>query len=201
MYAQNNEDEIVSRYFGGFKGTLLDIGANDGITLSNSRYLIERGWRGALVEPSPVTFQKLYNLYRGVDRVWLFNAAIADRIGIEPFHEMGAHLGKGDTALLSTLIPKEKERWPGTEFKEITVETATIQSMLVTSPYKKFDFISIDAEGFDLFIMGEINFDAMECRCLCVEFNGKDQDKFDSVAQRFGFRLYHKNSENLIYVR
>ncbi len=59
MYSQNNEEQIIIEYFKDFKGHLLDIGANDGLTLSNSRKLIELGWTGDLVEPSPNAFQKL----------------------------------------------------------------------------------------------------------------------------------------------
>ena len=44
MYSQNNEEQVILDYFGNKIGNLLDIGANDGITLSNSRKLIELGW-------------------------------------------------------------------------------------------------------------------------------------------------------------
>ena len=39
MYSQNNEEQIILEYFKDFKGNLLDIGANDGVTLSNTRKL------------------------------------------------------------------------------------------------------------------------------------------------------------------
>ena len=35
-YSQNNEQNIILNYFKNYKGTLLDLGANDGITFSNS---------------------------------------------------------------------------------------------------------------------------------------------------------------------
>jgi hypothetical protein len=37
MYSQNNEEQLILDYFGPvFKGTCLDLGANDGETLSNT---------------------------------------------------------------------------------------------------------------------------------------------------------------------
>lgn len=61
-YSQNNEQAIILKYFGSQRGTVLDIGANDGITLSNSRALIELGWSAVLVEPAEIAFRKLrYN--------------------------------------------------------------------------------------------------------------------------------------------
>ena len=39
-YSQNNEQDIILQYFGNRKGFFLDIGANDGITLSNTYALL-----------------------------------------------------------------------------------------------------------------------------------------------------------------
>jgi hypothetical protein len=54
MYSRNGEDVIAFNYFNE-KGTqmklLMDIGARDGITFSNSKLLIENGWIGTLLEP------------------------------------------------------------------------------------------------------------------------------------------------------
>src|SRR5262245_12533077 len=44
LYSQNDEEGIIAGYFGGRTGTLLDIGAYDGVSFSNSRRLIESGW-------------------------------------------------------------------------------------------------------------------------------------------------------------
>ena len=64
-YGQNKEDEIinnliVSKYGENFKGSILDLGANDGVTLSNSRFFVERGWHGVLVEAGNKPFEKLF---------------------------------------------------------------------------------------------------------------------------------------------
>ena len=57
-YSQNGEQKIILEYFQDkYKGKVLDIGANDGITLSNSRALIEKGWDGVLIEPAPSAAQ------------------------------------------------------------------------------------------------------------------------------------------------
>ncbi len=50
MREKRNEEQVILDYFGNKIGNLLDIGANDGITLSNSRKLIELGWSGDLIE-------------------------------------------------------------------------------------------------------------------------------------------------------
>ena len=40
MYSQNQEEEVIVSYFGNKIGNLIDIGAYDGITFSNSRKLL-----------------------------------------------------------------------------------------------------------------------------------------------------------------
>ena len=94
-YSQNDEDVQVLNYFGNFKGTLLDLGANDGITLSNSRKLMEQGWQGVLVEASPITYKKLDHVYRNNHRATCINKGIGTQQGKFEFHDSGSHLGEG----------------------------------------------------------------------------------------------------------
>jgi NADPH:quinone reductase-like Zn-dependent oxidoreductase len=66
FYGQNNEDVVVWNHFqnvygADFKGTVLDLGANDGVFLSNSRVFIQNGWRGFLVEAGREPFKRLSN--------------------------------------------------------------------------------------------------------------------------------------------
>jgi len=56
IYSQNLEQNYILEYFKDRRGTFIDIGANDGLTLSNTRALVELGWRGVFVEPSPMAF-------------------------------------------------------------------------------------------------------------------------------------------------
>ena len=52
-YSQGYEQDFLIEYFNNKKnGLLVDIGAADGINNSNTRYLIENGWEGLLVEPN-----------------------------------------------------------------------------------------------------------------------------------------------------
>ena len=128
MYSQNNEEQIILDYFKYFKGHLLDIGANDGITLSNSRKLIELGWTGDLIEPSPNAFEKLKKLYSRKKKTKVHNIAIADKSELMTFYVSGTHLGNGDTDLLSTLSLKDKQKWETTtEYKTIEVQALTFK--------------------------------------------------------------------------
>ena len=64
-YSQYNEEGFIDSFFKNKNnGFLVDIGAADGITNSNSRFLIEKGWGGILIEPNTKNFNKLQDLYK-----------------------------------------------------------------------------------------------------------------------------------------
>src|SRR5690349_15581536 len=111
MYSQNAEEKIIIEYFEknslGYQGTLLDIGANDGKTLSNSLALIEHGWKAVLIEPDADAFGKLIELHGTNSNVICRNVAIADEDGEMDFYKSGTHLNQGDIGLLSTLSERD----------------------------------------------------------------------------------------------
>lgn len=205
-YSQNQEDIFISKYFGDFKGRLLDIGANDGVTLSNSRLFIERGWVADLVEPDKKAYSKLLDLYYNNSNVNLCNVAISDKTGVSKFYSSGTHLGKGDTSLLSSLSKDETKRWRNEVFKEIEVRTETVSEFLGnTAIHNPYDFISIDAEGYDLIIFNQIYKEGLleYCKCLCVEHNGSAgvKNEINAVMKKKGFRLGEENGENFIFIK
>ena len=166
-YSQNDEQTYILNYFANHApGHLLDIGANDGQTLSNSRALIEyKDWSGLLVEPSPTAFNKLNSLYKDNDLVECLNVAIANEKGRIEFYDMESHLGNGDTSLLSTAVAAELPKWAATtEFKKIKVKAVTYAEIVDT-----YDFITIDCEGLDLDVLRQI--DLKHTQMVCVEHN------------------------------
>jgi FkbM family methyltransferase len=210
-YGQNQEDRIVAEYFGDYAGNLLSIGENNGWHLSNCRALIEMGWSGIMVEPSPDAFLSLFTLYYDHPNVWCFNAAISDYTGKAVFYESGEHLGIGDTALLSTLDKNELKRWEGTSnhFEETEVlvwDFKELQNNVrhhSSGKRDKYQFISIDAEGLDLKILHQMDLKELDCRCLCIEHNGNPETfhRIECHAQDFGMKLLAKTPENVIYVK
>ena len=201
MYSQNDEEEILLKHLSSSTGTLLDIGANDGKTLSNSLALIERGWSAALVEPAKIPFLKLSNLHKDNNNVQCINLAIGTQIGELKFYSSGTHLNEGDTDLLSTLCESELDRWAGTdnEFTEETVSVVDFKTFLDHSNFKKFDLVLIDAEGLDYEILTQIDLNQIECSMIVFETNSKDDEKYIEYCESYGFKQIHKTHENLIF--
>lgn len=201
MYSQSREESIINAYFEDFKGSLVDIGANDGVTLSNSRALIEKGWKAHLFEPSPKAFAKLQELYADNNKVKLHQIAVAEETGTLTFFESDSHAEKQygeNVGLLSTLKESEILRWKGTQvFEKIEVEAKTWRDTRI----KKFDFINIDAEGLDWQILRQI--DLSSCSLVCVEFNNNRNLEIlmKNYCEFYKLSLDYKTHENLIFCR
>lgn len=200
-YAQNQEDLFVLNYFKGFTGTLLEIGANDGRTLSNSLLLIENGWKAHLLEPGEVCAELMY-LHEKNDNVVVHNYGVGDDNRYSIFYESGAHVHGGyDKGLVSTADFEETKRWPDVEFKKTEILLKTFETFYEGIGRPKLDFISIDAENFDWIILQQINLEAVGCKCLCIEWNGNPElsDKYTQYCA--GYKLALVNNENMIFVK
>ena len=203
MYSQNNEEMIIADYFGSFVGTFLDIGANDGITLSNSYALAEQGWKGLCVEASPNAFQQLVMTHALNDKIELLNYAIGSHNSRIVLHESGALLGAGDISLVSSTREDEVRRWDSLNipFTDVEVDMIDIRAMLKMSDLKTFDLITIDIEGMEKEVVPQIDFNELATKMAVIEWNGKDFVFYDTIMHSFGFNEIARNQENLIYAR
>jgi len=209
-YGQNKEDKTVYEYFLNkygieFKGNVLDIGANDGITLSNSYFLIDLGWKGYLVEAGKSAYEKLNNIYNSKENVNIYNIALGNQNGNVTFFESKNLLNSDDVGLVSSVISSETIRWrnTGVIYEEYNVEMITFDNFIKLNKLKDkvFDFISIDIEGLDYDILTQIDLDKFGCKCVCVEFNGKEKEKYVQYALKYDMYLLTQNAENLIFVK
>ena len=197
MYSQNDEEKVILQYFKGRKGHLTDIGANDGVTFSNSRALIEQGWTADLVEPSPLALQRLRKLYSVTESANIYPYAVTTEDGPVMLHESDQHHGD-NIALLSTLKETEILRWKGTQqFTPVQVEGMTWDSLGLDAGI----FVSIDAEGMDYAILRQIALNNVEM--VCIDYNGNERQKAKMIAYCSAYQmpLIHTTGENLIFAR
>ena len=61
VYSQLEQDQHIYRFYRGKRGgRFVEVGANDGVLLSNTKMLEESfGWRGVCIEPNPQLYPKL----------------------------------------------------------------------------------------------------------------------------------------------
>lgn len=207
-YGQNLEDKtinelITQKYGADYIGTILDIGANDGITLSNSRYFYLQGWKAHLVEAGRNPFNALMSNTLSDFNIKCYNVALGNENKFLTFFESSNLLNQFDVGLVSSLIPEETTKWrnAGITYESYEVQCYNWDYFLMINGLKneKFDIISIDIEGMDYEVLSQMNLNELGCKILCVEFNGINKNKYIEYANKFNLHLVNENAENLIF--
>ena len=196
-YSQNDEQDVLFRLTEGMIGSrwrVLDIGAHDGRTFSNSYGLISlRGWSGVLVEPSPGPARACLELHReSRGRVLVVCAALAERDGPLPMHITDD--------LVSTSHEEHRATWQSqVAYTRAVVGGVSWASLLtLVSPLgDPFDVISIDVEGGNAGALERMPL-WLRPRVLIVEFGNTDDCRHE-LAERC-YQVVHRTNENLIAV-
>lgn len=173
-YGACGQDILVAELLNNKRnGVFVDIGANDGITISNTYYFEKTlGWSGIAVEPIPGIYSKLKSNRSCIT----INSCITTTPGKAKFLELD-----GNTNMLSTLavnnnglvarrLRKNASRH-NTEIREIEVECLTFPMMIEKFGIDNIDFLSLDIEGGELDILKSIDFETTPVKIISVENN------------------------------
>lgn len=193
MYSQLNDDVIIADFFKDKVGRFLDIGANNGITFSNTRNLFDKGWTGVLVEPDPGAFAALVKNYVRKNGVKLCNLFVDAQDGIRPFHVC-------NDSLLSTGNEAYKEIWKTQEYVEVSVSAVSVNS-LFRHVGSDFQFITLDAEGLTFDLLRSFPHAEMNTDLWCVEYDSANRGAMIDYMLGEGFRLHDENALNLFFAR
>ena len=194
MVSQNNEAEIVINYFDGRVGTLLSLGENDGITLSNSYNLIKLGWSADLFEPIIECYYNICNTHKENNIVYSHPYGISNTSGKQIFY-------KPEDSLLASLNKELALSWGG-ECETVYLNFLSIDDMLFECVNKTFDFITIDCEGEDMKILEQLDLTKLGCKCLCIEHGNSitNYNRVKEICAKHGLtKELLRNFENVIF--
>jgi FkbM family methyltransferase len=149
-FAQEGEDLILASVFEGQKsGFFVDVGAYHPRRFSNTNYFYLRGWRGINIDATPGSM-KAFRRARPEDIN--IEAAVSDEPRTLPYFIF-------NEPALNTFDPKlARERDGFLSFKivrEIAIAACPLAQILDRHllPGANIDFMSVDAEGFDLAVL------------------------------------------------
>jgi hypothetical protein len=203
MYSQNNEDRIFLEYFKDKpEGTLLEIGAYDTTTFSNSRALIEKNWNAYLVDASPFCITKLFESYKQNKKVNLIQSLIMTEKS-ESLHCFYDCPFSAVSSISKEHTKKYYKNDPDIEnkIKEIYLKSLTLNELLsfVLQQQNGLDFLSIDVEGFSADLALSMDLDIVKPDCICIEHDSKQ----NILINKFGafYNVVHKNGENIIFTK
>lgn len=173
-YSQLGQERYLNeKYFNNKKdGVFVDIGAHNGIELSNTKFFEELGWTGLCVEPLPDVFEKLKTNRKCICE----NYAVTDTEGVADFL-----LLKGWCEMLSGLaneyvqahlnrIDSEIQQHGGSK-EVVPVKTIKLQTLLDKHNINRIDFLSVDTEGNELKVLKSIDFNKTKIFSIAVENN------------------------------
>ena len=165
--AQLNQDVfalLANRFQPGY---FLEVGANDGTTLSNTLYLErEFGWRGGLIEANP-----RYEAALRKRRATVLMKGIGERRQTAQFVDAGLYGG------LASQIDTSHQRYTQSA-PRIDVELTTLSEALAELDAPKvIDFLSVDVEGAELSIIQQLVESEYRARCGCIEVNSREHDR------------------------
>jgi len=164
--------DLISRYSrdigGGF--TVIQVGANDGITHDPIHKFIKRdGWGGVLLEPQRYVFEEfLSRLHENNDDLHVLNAAVGHKDGTATLYKIGFSDSRWATGLATfdratlekafesghverrcakegTSIPVQTAR----HIVEEKVEVICPSTLMERFDISRIDLLMIDTEGFD----------------------------------------------------
>lgn len=166
-------------------GYFLEIGAGDGVHLSNSLLVEEEyGWEGLLVEPNPLFLDSL-SRHR--------NARVDHRCVTGKSGE-AQRFGCAATAELSRVMRAEPDLRDsqGARKFERFIEVPSVSPLDLLSDHavpKHIDYLSVDIEGLEYEVLQAFPFEQYKVDVITVEHNfGSQERRIETLLASHGFR-------------
>lgn len=203
FYSQINQDKFIDNFFNNKEnGVFLDVGANDGILLSNTYFLEkERNWTGICIEPRKEEYLKLIQNRK----CNCINYAISNYEGTKDFLEI-----TGYPAMLSGLKENYDSRHleriyseikdAGGSHATIPIQVTKLQSLFDKLNIYNFDYCSIDVEGAELDVIKSIDFNKTQIKIFTIENNYNTNEVRDYLKD-YNYRLYTQLEIDDVFVK
>lgn len=201
-FGLNGLDRKLEKYVDYDNGFYVELGANDGMTQSNSYYFeLKRGWRGVLVEPSPHNYLACREL-RGTKNSVHCNACVGFDYK-EKFVEISyANLMSVSNGIELDLENVEKHLESAQRHLRV-FEKAFIFGA-VAKPLTRIlddsgapaliDFLSLDVEGAEIEVLKGIDFEKYAFKFMLIEC--RDILRLERFLNQKNYKLVDKLSEH-----
>ena len=199
-YSQIGQDKYFIENFTrpGDKGFFVDVGAHDGITMSNTLALEKMGWKGLGIEVSDELFeQATRNRTCKIVNECVFHSNDEEKVLEIP---MNAPIAEGNSLLIRI---KDLQSY-NSSFKEQFKQTTTFvkRTKTLTKIFEEndvphvIDFMTIDIEGADYDALLGLDYTKYKIRFLTIEWGGSDRtylDKIQRLLESKGYKLHRIN--------
>lgn len=194
MFSQYDEEKYILEALKGIepkdKWQFLDIGAWDPKTFSNTRAMVDLGWSGIFIEPSPGPSLNLIKEYGyNFSKFVVIQAAVDLKDRLVPLHVT-------DDAV-TTSGDAEYEKWKATAKFHGMVMVPSITLEEIANQFGGFDFVNFDAEGVSVDLFKRAMEIGWRPRCCCVEHDGR---LTELLAGAPAYNAVYTNETNVVLV-
>ena len=172
----------------------IQIGSNDGLKNDPLRKnILAEHWKGILVEPDFLNFQKLIQNYSGHPGLAFENIGIAGKNGSMTFHYIEG-VNEKDPAWLDQVGSFDESTFlknisfqPGLETRHKTREIPVMTFETLVEKYQMtyLDLLHTDAEGYDYKILSSINFSRLTPRIVMFESKWMSAAELKELIDKF----------------
>ena len=194
-YSQYGQDTFFALLFDGEPGFFVDVGARDGINISNT-YLLEKryGWKGICIEPHSGFYRRLVKNRQSLN----LQCAVAD-VGAEKSTLEFAQWrrgARGHSGLVSVdyrhtgLLEQAKH-------EVVTVDVYSLEAIFEENGVQVVDLLDVDVEGAEYSVVRSINFDKCRINYITVE---QGTAEMDSYLSENGYVRLCELGEDAVYM-
>jgi FkbM family methyltransferase len=186
-YSQWGQDVLIEDFFD-FNppqyNFFVDVGAYDGITLSNTYHFSKTGWDGLCVEPVSENYDKLLSTHKD-SGIKCIRTAVSMTEGEVLISIQGTGSAISDSENSNT----EK------------VMSAKLSTILDSNNIENIDLLSIDAEERDFEVLQSIDLNKFSPKLIVIEYNSitSEKTKMIEYLNDFGYSLWHDNVQDLFF--
>lgn len=199
-YSQFGEDLFISKIFPvGYKGVCIDVGATDGIGMSNTYKFELDGWLSICIEANPEMSKALVQ-----NRKYGYWYAVSNE-NRDDVEFTIVNLGGGNETAVSALeldqrLLRDHENM-GPQIRKVKVSMRTLDSILDEIGFQGFvDFVSIDTEGTELDVLKGFDILRFSPRLFVIENNYNDP-MIEAYLNGFGYVKIIRNVVNDFYIK
>ena len=199
-YSIHGLDQKIERYLPQKNGFYVELGANDGVSQSNTLYFERyKNWKGVLVEPTPHNYLKCLS-NRSKDNYIACNACVSFDYKDRFVEILFSNLMTSSLGLESDIQDPASHANAGTQFLEgdervfsFGAVAKTLNQILIeANAPQKIDFLSLDVEGVEIEVLKGVDHSKFRFQYMCIEC--QDLEKLKSYLQQYDYELIEQLS-------